>query len=58
MFDKLSHLADADGAKRLLLADPAMATILPWPAGAEDLDTDADWRRFCQTDSARAKSPQ
>jgi molybdenum cofactor cytidylyltransferase len=58
MFDELSRLADADGAKRLLLADPAMATILPWPAGAEDLDTDADWRRFCQTGSPPAEFPQ
>ena len=58
MFDELSHLADADGAKRLLLADPASVATVPWPAGADDLDTPADWQRFCQTDSPPAKSPQ
>ncbi|MGD0138989.1 MAG: nucleotidyltransferase family protein [Tepidisphaeraceae bacterium] len=58
MFDQLSHLADADGAKRLLLADPASVATIPWPAGADDLDTPADWRRFCQTDSPPAESPQ
>ncbi|MGD0767596.1 MAG: nucleotidyltransferase family protein [Tepidisphaeraceae bacterium] len=57
-FDELSRLADADGAKRLLLADPASVTTIPWPAGADDLDTPADWRRFCQTDPPPSESPQ
>ena len=58
MFEQLARLADADGAKRLLLADPASVATIPWPAGADDLDTPADWRRFCQTDSPPAESPQ
>jgi len=58
MFDQLSRLADADGAKRLLLVDPASVTTIPWPAGADDLDTPADWQRFCQTDPPPAESPQ
>ena len=50
MFNQLSRLADADGAKRLLLANPTMVTHIPWPQGDEDLDTPADWARFCQSD--------
>jgi thiamine-phosphate pyrophosphorylase len=46
MFDQLSGLGDGDGAKRLLMADPAMVTAIPWPEGADDLDTPADWERF------------
>lgn len=51
MFDQLSRVADSDGAKRLLLANPAMVTSILWPQGAEDIDTPADWERFCQNDS-------
>lgn len=45
-FDQLSNLSDSDGAKRLLLANPAMVTAIPWPPGADDLDTPADWMRL------------
>jgi thiamine-phosphate pyrophosphorylase len=51
MFDQLSRVADSDGAKRLLLANPASVTPVPWPQGADDLDTPADWERFCRSDS-------
>lgn len=56
MFDSLSHLGDADGAKRLLLADPSQVAVFPWPKGAQDLDTPADWERFCQNDSSSSES--
>lgn len=52
-FDELSRLPDPDGAKKLLTANPALVTTIPWPQGAEDLDTPADWDRFRQTDRPR-----
>jgi molybdenum cofactor cytidylyltransferase len=57
MFDQLSAVSDSDGAKRLLLANPAMVTPIPWPQGADDLDTPADWKRFCQNLPDSAESP-
>jgi molybdenum cofactor cytidylyltransferase len=49
MFDQLSRLPNTDGAKKLLLANPQTVTNIPWPQGEEDLDTPADWDRFCQS---------
>jgi molybdenum cofactor cytidylyltransferase len=46
MFESLRQIADADGAKTLLLADPGMVQVLAWPAGAQDVDTPQDWHRF------------
>jgi molybdenum cofactor cytidylyltransferase len=56
MFDSLSRLADAEGAKHLLLKDRSSVATIPWPPGAEDLDSPADWDRFCQNAAPPAKS--
>jgi molybdenum cofactor cytidylyltransferase len=45
-FAELSQIADTDGAKKVLLKDPSRLTKIPWPAGADDVDTPADWRRI------------
>jgi molybdenum cofactor cytidylyltransferase len=50
-FDALSRIADADGAKKLLLADPQNVQALAWPAGSDDLDTPEDLQRIRQADS-------
>jgi len=52
-FEELSRLPDPEGAKKLLTANPTLVTTIPWPQGAEDLDTPADWDRFRQTDRPR-----
>jgi molybdenum cofactor cytidylyltransferase len=46
MFDSLSKIADSDGAKKLLLANPREVTRIPWPPGAIDIDTPQDWRNY------------
>jgi molybdenum cofactor cytidylyltransferase len=46
IFAELSQIADADGAKKVLLRDPARLTKIPWAAGADDVDTPEDWRRI------------
>lgn len=46
MFEELSNISDADGAKRLLMADLAKVAIVPWPDGTFDLDTPEDWNRL------------
>jgi len=55
-FVDLSRLPDADGAKRLLRADPANVATIPWPAGADDLDTPEDLQRFCQKNPGPTQS--
>lgn len=51
MFDALGQIADADGAKQLLLADPRNIRTLSWAAGSDDIDTPEDWRRLCEPPS-------
>jgi molybdenum cofactor cytidylyltransferase len=51
-FEELLSLPDDHGAKRLLLANPSQVTTFPWPAGESDLDTPADWDRFCKSNPA------
>jgi molybdenum cofactor cytidylyltransferase len=48
IFGELAAIPDMAGAKKLLLVDPKRLTIIPWPDGAEDLDTPTDWQRFNQ----------
>jgi molybdenum cofactor cytidylyltransferase len=55
MFDAIGRIGDADGAKKLLAANPAHLRTIQWPEGKEDLDTPEDWRRFCQSDSLPAQ---
>jgi molybdenum cofactor cytidylyltransferase len=54
-FAALGRIGDADGAKRLLLADRENVQTIAWPEGQDDLDTPEDWRRLCQTDSPPAQ---
>jgi len=56
MFADLLRLPDSQGAKRLLLARPSDVTALDWPQGESDLDTPADWQRFCKRDSGAGNS--
>jgi molybdenum cofactor cytidylyltransferase len=46
VFSELSAIPDADGAKRVLLADPSRLTMIPWPEGTDDIDTPSDWERL------------
>jgi len=46
VFANLAKLGDAEGAKGLLLADPAGVTRVPWPQGEVDLDTPEDCQSF------------
>ena len=46
LFAELSHIPDTDGAKKVLLRDPARLVKVSWPDGAEDVDTLEDWRRI------------
>ncbi|MGD0540822.1 MAG: nucleotidyltransferase family protein [Tepidisphaeraceae bacterium] len=55
MFDALGRIGDADGAKKLLLADRGNVQTIAWPGGSDDLDTPEDWLRLCQTDSPPAQ---
>jgi molybdenum cofactor cytidylyltransferase len=55
MFDALGRIGDADGAKKLLLADRKNVRTIAWPEGCDDLDTPEDWQRLCQTDSPPAQ---
>jgi molybdenum cofactor cytidylyltransferase len=55
-FDDLSRLPDGDGAKRLLRADPANVAAISWQAGADDLDTPDDLRRFCENNPGPTQS--
>jgi molybdenum cofactor cytidylyltransferase len=45
-FASLAAIADHDGAKKLLLANPQSVTKIPWPAGTVDVDTPEDWRKI------------
>ena len=49
LFNELLCLADAEGAKKLLLKDPSRVTAMDWTEGECDLDTPGDWQRFCKT---------
>ncbi|HEX4054322.1 MAG TPA: nucleotidyltransferase family protein [Tepidisphaeraceae bacterium] len=51
MFGSLSQIADADGAKKLLMADPRNVQTLTWAAGSNDIDTPEDWHRLCESPS-------
>jgi molybdenum cofactor cytidylyltransferase len=55
MFSALGRIGDADGAKKLLLADRKNVQTIAWPEGRYDLDTPEDLRRLCQTDSPPAQ---
>jgi molybdenum cofactor cytidylyltransferase len=57
IFDQLSRIPDPDGAKKILLANPDLVTSFSWPGGADDLDTPADWQRFCQNNPRSPESP-
>ena len=46
LFAALAKIPDTDGAKKILLANAANMIKIPWPQGAQDLDTLADWQRF------------
>jgi len=46
VFANLAKLGDAEGAKGLLVADPAGVTRVPWPQGEVDLDTPEDCQSF------------
>jgi molybdenum cofactor cytidylyltransferase len=43
-FAALAAIADRDGAKQLLLADPQAVTTIAWPDGRVDVDTPQDWQ--------------
>lgn len=53
VFASLRSLADGDGAKRLLLADPQSVTRIPWPGGSVDVDTPQDWQNVRNQESER-----
>ena len=46
IFAELSQIPDSDGAKKVLLRNPARLVRIFWPDGAEDVDTPDDWRRI------------
>jgi molybdenum cofactor cytidylyltransferase len=50
-FPRLRTLDPASGAKRLLVGTPEAVAVVPFPAGAIDLDTPGDYERF-RTDPA------
>lgn len=54
IFGALSSIADGEGAKHLLLAGPESVARLPWPDGAQDLDTPEELRRFCREPPMRS----
>ena len=45
-FDRLMALEGDGGAKSVLLADPGMLRRCPWPEGARDINTPADYGKF------------
>jgi molybdenum cofactor cytidylyltransferase len=45
-FDRLMGLAGDRGAKSVLLGDSTMVLRLPWPQGACDINTPADFEKF------------
>ncbi len=55
MFIAVGRIGDADGAKKLLLADRKNVQTTAWPDGRYDLDTPQDWQRLCQTDPPPAQ---
>jgi len=46
LFPALRALDPAAGAKQLLARAPERAAVVPFPAGAIDLDTPADYERW------------
>ncbi len=50
-FDALGQIANADGAKKLLMADLPNVQSLSWAAGSHDIDTPEDWHRLCKPPS-------
>ena len=55
-FDELLQLGDGEGAKKLILREPARMKLVLFPGGAVDIDTPADFRRLTERD--RAARPQ
>jgi len=55
MFTALYKIADTDGAKSLLKADPKSVEKIPWPAGSIDLDTPEDLTRMINRGARRAR---
>ena len=51
LFGELANLADDEGAKRLIVSNPADVAVVSWPQGIDDLDTPADWQRFRRKDN-------
>ncbi len=45
-FERLEELAGERGAKSILLEDPGKLVRVPWPEGAMDIDTPADYGRL------------
>ena len=45
-FEKLSRLADDQGAKRIIIQNPADVSLVPFPGGEIDLDTMEDYQRY------------
>jgi molybdenum cofactor cytidylyltransferase len=51
-FDELVQLGDDEGAKKLILRDPARMKLVLFPRGGVDIDTPADFRRLTELDRA------
>jgi molybdenum cofactor cytidylyltransferase len=49
-FDELLQLGDNEGAKKLILREPARMRLVLFPDGAIDIDTPADFRRLAELD--------
>jgi molybdenum cofactor cytidylyltransferase len=54
-FGSLRSIADSDGAKRLLQANPQSVTRIPWPAGSVDVDTREDWQDVLAKEKERGQ---
>jgi molybdenum cofactor cytidylyltransferase len=44
-FGELVAIPDEQGAKKVLMANPARLTRFAWPEGVDDIDTPSDWQR-------------
>lgn len=52
-FDELRALPDDSGAKAVILADPGRVAVVPFDAGAFDLDTPADLQAWAGASASR-----
>jgi molybdenum cofactor cytidylyltransferase len=52
-FDELLQLADNSGAKPIILRDLQRVATFPFPQGAVDIDTAADYEKFAVAQSQR-----